>query len=545
MRKTKLPALALLLTALVAVQASAQSKVYINGLKAFQAEAFDAAKSLLLSEVKDNPGNDAAWYYLSCIASRNADNAAEAENCLKKAIELSPDNFWYKYALAMLYGSTERVELSVALMEELIEQYPRRSSLRYDVINSYIALGDIPKALEALDDIEAKTGKNEMIGLTRLELVLKQPGANADSAYLALAEYYKDCKTPRIATSLGDYYVHAYRDTLAMRYYDEATSMDEDYTPAYYGKAMINQMKRQYGSFFENISHFIKDPLFEPALKAQYVSSLLENPQFVRTFSADIDTLLIDLRQTHPTDTTVSSMMSGYYYSTGRPYLSQELLRQNMANHPESFGQTFEYLILLYYLKNWQLLETEASDALSRFPGDNNLLQLRAIAFTSQDNPRAALEDYRAILHNKPSDTTVLVSTYSAMGSLHHELGDAKSSYKMFEKALKINPDYVLVLNNYAYFLALEGRNLKKARTMSQKTIEAEPDKPTYLDTYAWILHLMGQNLEAKAIFKHAMLYGGKESAEILKHYATVLDELGEKDLANIYRKQAAGLEKK
>ena len=530
---------------LAGVRASAQSKVYIRGLKAYQDGAFDAAKELMLSELKQNPENDAAWYYLSCIISRSPEDADEAEIYLKKAIELSPDNFWYKYDLALFFGSTGRVELAVAMMEELIEQYPRKSSLYYDIINSYMALGDISKALGALDKIEAKLGKNEMIGITRLELMLKQPEANADSAYLALAEYYKDCKTPRLATALGDYYVRAYQDTLAMRYYDEATSLDEDYTPAYYGKAIVNQMKRQYGSFFENISHFIKDPVFDPASKAEFVSSLFENPQFVRTFSTDIDTLLLDLHAAHPVDTTVNSLMSSYYYSTGRPYLSVELLRQNKENYPESYGQTFEYLILLYYMNAWEQLEVEATEALLRFPSDKDILQLRAISFTSRDNPRAALEDYQAILRGKPADTTTLVVTYSAIGSIYHDLGDIKNTYKNFDKALKINPDYVLVLNNYAYFLALEGKNLKKARKMSRRTIEAEPDNPTYLDTYAWILHLMGQDLEAKAIFKHAMLYGGKESAEILGHYAEVLEALGDKDLANIYRKQAESLPKK
>ena len=92
------------------------------------------------------------------------------------------------------------------------------------------------------------------------------------------------------------------------------------------------------------------------------------------------------------------------------------------------------------------------------------------------------------------------------------------------------------MLNNYAYYLSLEGKNLKKARDMSSKTITSEPDNPTYLDTYAWILHLMGLDIEAKSYFKHAMLYGGKESKTILEHYAIVLEALGEKDLSVYYK---------
>ena len=94
-------------------------------------------------------------------------------------------------------------------------------------------------------------------------------------------------------------------------------------------------------------------------------------------------------------------------------------------------------------------------------------------------------------------------------------------------------------MNNYAYYLSLEGKQLKKALAMSKKTVDANPDNATYLDTYAWILHLLGKDQEAKPYFKHAMLYGGKDSAVIMDHYAEVLYSLGEYDLAKVYWSQA------
>jgi len=125
------------------------------------------------------------------------------------------------------------------------------------------------------------------------------------------------------------------------------------------------------------------------------------------------------------------------------------------------------------------------------------------------------------------------------MGDVYHEIGETKKAYKAYETALKINPNYAPVLNNYAYYLSEEGRNLKTALKMSKKTADLEPDNPTYLDTYGWILHLMGNDAEAKPVFKHAMLYGGKESVVIMDHYAEVLYALGEYDLAKVYWNQA------
>ena len=57
-----------------------------------------------------------------------------------------------------------------------------------------------------------------------------------------------------------------------------------------------------------------------------------------------------------------------------------------------------------------------------------------------------------------------------------------------FDNILKEDPENVMVLNNYAYYLSEDNENLDKAEKMSKITITKEPENSTYLDTYAWIL---------------------------------------------------------
>ena len=520
----------------------AQSVKYIEALKNYQQGETAEALRLFQEEVRENPANDAACYYIAAICSNDKNRSAETENWLKRAIELDPDNFWYRYNLALCYLHTERPELAVPMLEQLTADFPKKTDLYFDLINVYLSDNEIEKALATLDKIDAIRGKSQIVGLTRTELLLKKPDANPDSVYQGLADYYADCRTPRLASVLGDYYASTYRDSLALGYYDEALVMEPDYTPAWFGKAGVYQMLRQYGNFFTSLSHVMRDPYVQPEIKASQVEQLTSNPQFVRTFSEEFDQMMLDLRTAHPTDSTINALIGGFWYRTGRPHLAVEIMRQNMEQHPESLDAAMQYLFLLYYQQAWPALANSATVAIQRFPESPDMLQLRAIALSQMKNYPEALEDYDAILRMNPKDTTVMKVTYSSMGDVYHQMGDAKKSYKCYDKALKIDPDYNPVLNNYAYYLSLEGKNLKKAKEMSGKTITAEPDNPTYLDTYAWILHLMGQDIEAKAIFKHAMLYGGKESRTILEHYAIVLETLGEKDLANIYYKQAAAM---
>ena len=520
----------------------AQSVRFIDAMKNYQAGEYTEARKLFEAEVKENPENDAAWYYLSAIASTDEARLQEAETFLKKAVALSPDNFWYRYTLAMMYVNTDRRELAVPVLEQLSADYPKKSDLQLDLINLYLSENDVEKALATLDRIDAIRGKNEIVGLTRAELKLKQPGAEPDSIYGELADYYEECRSPRIASILGDYYAGTYRDSLALRYYDEALAIAPDYTPAWYGKAGVYQMLRQYDRFFTSFSHVIRDPNVQTRAKAEYVDQLLANPQFVRTFAEDFEQMMLDLRSIHPDDPLISNLIGSYYYRTNRPQLSVEVMRESMERNPEIEDCALQYLLLLYTLQSWPELAEDATVAIQRFPTNQDLLQLRAIANNQQKNYEAAVEDYQAILKLNPRDTTVAKVTYASIGDTYYQLGDSKKAFSYYEKALKIDPDYNPVLNNYAYYLSLEGKNLKKAKEMSRKTITTEPDNPTYLDTYAWILHLLGDDIEAKALFKHAMLYGGKESRTILTHYAIVLEKLGETDLANIYYNQAKAM---
>lgn len=520
----------------------AQSVRFIDAMKNYQAGEYAEARKLFEAEVNENPENDAAWYYLSAIASTDKARIQEAESCLKKAVALSPDNFWYQYTLAMLYVNTDRRELAVPILEQLTAGYPKKSDLQFDLINLYLSENDVAKALATLDRIDAIRGKNEIVGLTRAELKIKQDGADPESVYGELAEYFEECRSPRIATILGDYYAGTYRDSLALRYYDEALAIAPDYTPAWYGKAGVYQMLRQYDSFFNSFSHVIRDPNVQPVAKAEYVNQLLANPQFVRTFADDFEQMMLDLHALHPDEPVINNLIGSYYYRTNRPHLSVEVMRQNMENNPDDADCALQYMLLLYSLQSWPALAEEATVAIQRFPDNQDLLQLRAIANSQLKNYEASIEDYQQILRLNPRDTTVAKVTYASIGDMYYQTGDTKKAFNYYEKALKIDPDYNPVLNNYAYYLSLLGKNLKKAKEMSRKTITTEPDNPTYLDTYAWILHLLGDDIEAKALFKHAMLYGGKESRTILTHYAIVLEKLGETDLANIYYNQAKSM---
>lgn len=115
-----------------------------------------------------------------------------------------------------------------------------------------------------------------------------------------------------------------------------------------------------------------------------------------------------------------------------------------------------------------------------------------------------------------------------------------KEAYAAYDSALVYNPSNIGALNNYAYYLSVERRDLDKAEEMSYKTVKAEPNNATYLDTYPWILFEKGNYAEARIYIDNAMKSeGGDKSDVIVEHCGDIYYMTGDVDGALTYWKKA------
>lgn len=282
-------------------------------------------------------------------------------------------------------------------------------------------------------------------------------------------------RSPYTLTLIGDAKFSAHRDTTALKFYEQALDLDPDYAPAEMGKAEVMRVQQNFPGYFLSLGKFVESRQVSGGIKGGYLKALLEN---------------IDSR---------------FYWVWGEQIC--KLVDRCTELHPDD-------LTCLYNKLN--------------------------ICFIKKDTTEwMGVCEKMIPLARQQKDTTNLILAMSIMGDTYHSMGESRKAYAMYEEALKVNPDAVSILNNYAYFLCTEKKQLKKAEKMARRVIELEPDNATYLDTYGWILFLEKKAKEAKPHFKRAMIYGGKDSSVILEHYSAVLDALGEKDLAKYYKSLA------
>ena len=524
------------------LSASAQETVdshFIDGVQEFTAGRYAEAVKLMDRAISSDRNNDAAYYY-KAMAQMYLGQKDEALDNYRRAASIDTSNYWYRDRLAYAYSVSGRIVDAEKEYESLIKAFPGKLETYYTLVNIYIGRNELDKAVDAISAIENLQGKTDGTVTTKYQILLHQQ--RQEEALESLKEYSREYSSPQVLAMLGDHETGMSNDSLAIAYFDQALALDSSYTPAILGKAEVYRLGRKYPEYFSALTDFVASSDIPSPEKVEYLDQLFQHldPRFIQAHMPQLDTTVRTMVRTHPSDTAALKTAGIYYFSTGRPEKAKETFRANRDANPDNFEAQAYYIQVLSSMNDYPALSAECESAAARFPDKRDELEDMVIfAEYSQDNYERVIAKCEERIARNPKDSLTCLTSYSTIGDCYHLLGETQKAFKAYDRALKVNPSYVPVLNNYAYYLALEGKMLGKALKMSRKTIEAEPDNATYLDTIGWILHLMRKDSEAKPYFKHAMLYGGKDSATMLAHYAIVLEALGESDLAEVYRKQA------
>jgi Tfp pilus assembly protein PilF len=125
------------------------------------------------------------------------------------------------------------------------------------------------------------------------------------------------------------------------------------------------------------------------------------------------------------------------------------------------------------------------------------------------------------------------------IGDAYHSLKNIDESDDAYEKSLKAKDNNPYVLNNYAYYLSLRGKDLEKAEKMAKKANALDTANSSFEDTYGWVLYKLGKYDEAKVWIEKALADKDSVSSEVMEHYGDVLYKLGQHDKAFEYWNKA------
>jgi Tfp pilus assembly protein PilF len=198
-------------------------------------------------------------------------------------------------------------------------------------------------------------------------------------------------------------------------------------------------------------------------------------------------------------------------------------LEEIVEENPDNYYGWEKLLLVLNQKKDYRTLEIKGEECASRFNRSFLAKILYANGALENKNFDVALEELRKAEILAGDNKEFLSQILTMRADVYYRMKDYDKAFETFDIAVKENSDDLTVINNYAYYLAEQNKNLKEAEEMAKKVIETEKDNTTYLDTYAWVLYKRGKLKDAARIMEGIISSGQIPDAEWYEHYGFIL----------------------
>jgi Tfp pilus assembly protein PilF len=498
--------------------------------KYYQGDLPDA-RQFLLKSISVDPDCSACYYLLSNVLLK-AGYAKDAFTASQKAFALDSANFWYGKLFAQISDMTGNTDLAVKTYQYLMNLTNKDDDIAYSLGALYCRQNQFDKALILYDSLQKKSGFDERILFARQQVYY---ATNNNSAALmeALRYFERDTENPQANMLLAEIFGRGGNDSVALQYLERTHELDETYAAPLFAMAEMYQKKHEYDKFFDILRKIAVNNFIPLSDKIEYFVPALQFWQQIK-YRDNVENIISLLAENYGNEWNFKQFYSSFLIQTDRQAQAMNIIDEELLQNKKNSYAWSMKIALLYYSHNLDSVLSVIDTALVySYEKHDFLLQKASILYELKRYAEAisGLENTLKQSRNMKTYKDML----ALLGDLYHTVGNKKSAYKTYEKVLAIDTANIGVLNNYAYFLSEDNKNLKRALEMSQKTINADPENATYLDTYAWILHKLGRNAEAQPVFRKAMTLGGRESAVILDHYGDVLFELKEYTTAILY----------
>lgn len=502
---------------------------FYEGLNQKLAGKYDAAFDLFNHCLAIDSTASAVLYELAFF-NMQLNRPEKAVDMLRKAVQYTPDNFNYRMTLASISRSIGLFGEAADEYKKLTERYPDKTELNFYLGEALSQEGNIAEAIEAYDQLESAMGMNEALSQQKYRLYMELgQKEEAFKEIEKLAEKYPT--VARYPLLLGDLHLENKELDKAYEYYQKAHAIE----PAnpYYIVSMSNyyEAKGDKEAAEQQIRSALVNEELDVELKVNILSRYIARLQQTKQDMASVNVLFEELIEQHPEDIDLK-LMYGSFLSTAQDKQEEARFQFQLVTEMEPDNQAAWQQLLNLALKAEDLPEVIriCQTCMGLFPEAPEYYFYLGIAYYQQEEYQKALDTYQAGVAIIPDENGMLKSDfYGQMGDIYYQIKKMDEAYASYDEALKHNPKNIVVLNNYAYFLSLDKKDLDKAERMSAVTIDMEPNNSTYLDTYAWIFFVKGEYALAKIYIEKALSNDKTNSSELVDHYGDILFMRGDK----------------
>lgn len=516
---------------------------FLEAVRMKEKGLYDAAFELFKHCLDINPASGAALYEIAQFYMYLGQEE-RGEQALKEAVRSDESNFWYKQTLASYYERKMSLPKAIAVYENMAEQFPSRLEPLLSLVDLYNRTKSYQHVISTLNRLEELDGKSEQISMEKFRMYLLM--GKQDSAFIEIENLSKEYPYDlRYQTILGDVYLNNDKPDEALGVYQRILKEEPNYAPAVLSMASYYLKTGQDSLYQQQLDTILMNDDVPSDTKMELMrQSILQSEQTTKD-STQIVALFKRILVRPQQNADLAMLCAQYMITKNMKKESVPVLEQVLSLDPENKPARLQ--LLSYAIQDNELDEVIriAKSALEYHPDALEFYYYLGVAYYQKEELDEALDVFtRGVKQiNEKSDKAVASDFYAILGDIYHQKGNAEEAYAAYDSSLVYNPDNIGTLNNYAYYLSMEKRELDKAEEMSYRTVKAEPDNGTYLDTYAWILFEKGRYTEARIYIEQALRNDGDKSRVIVEHCGDIYYMLGEKDKALEYWKKADAME--
>ncbi len=516
---------------------------YLEAVRLEQQGCYDEAFGMLVHCLDICPEAPSALYKMATyyFFLNQKDKALDA---LLRAVKGEPDNYWYRQTLASYYQTNREYDNAIAVLEEMQQRFPKRNGeLLSALVGLYSQTQQYDKVIDALSRLETLIGKTEAISMEKSRnylLMGNQEGAFGEME--ALAAEYPDNSYYRVV--LASIYMENGREADALPVLQEILHEEPDNGAAKIAMVQYHKQVADTVGYHAMVDSVMMASTVDDETKMKMMLQLINE----KADSTYVLQLFDRVLQQPQRSAKLGHICVQYMLMLNQPEERvRPVLLRMLETEPDHVQARLQ--LLSYAAKRNDLDEIIdiCSKAIDYTPEVLDFYYYKAIGLYQTNRHEEALDTYRKATAQitKESNTELVSDIFTAMGDLYQQTGRLEEAYLCYDSALVYNPSNLLVLNNYAYFLSEEGRQLDKAELMSYRTIKAEPQNATYLDTYAWILYKQQRYEEALGYIEQALAADSVPSDVLYEHAGDIHYRLGDVQRALDYWKQALELQRK
>lgn len=514
---------------------------------------YSAEYELLQRALRVKPDADEAWFDLARCAEHGSvmtDSAVAAtyEHAIalldggRKDSVLTAQQAAYRETFAQFLMNTGRYAQALPLLKALTTVPAKRETAFRMMVAAYARTGQADKELQTLTDWERAEGDDEQIAMMKVS-TLKRLNRYDEAIRLADSLARQDPRNDYFAVNAAEGRLLKGDTAAAMAQYKELKQRFPESAAVDLLLVHYYQTTKDHERLIDAIEKTVLNNETDMELRVSMMQSLMSTLKGTSRESHITD--LFNQLMAEPLETDdLPEMYAQYLASKNSPDSAYVPAMERMVSiDPKNKNARLVLVQEALNRRDYATAVRRCEEGRQYLPDELTFYHIEGGALFQEKHTAEALKVFEAgmAVVAKCKNKETVSNFLSSYADVLHDEGEKTRAYALYDSALVYTPGNVVCLNNYAYFLSVDGARLDDAARMSRQVLKIEPDNPTYIDTYAWILFRQKKYDEARTYMDKALEKQGKDHPEssLFEHAGDIYWHLGLKDQAVAFWREA------